>query len=242
MVKDLTSKHEEVARDRNDLVQYIQDTGATPQQYSQALGYLKLVNSPNRADREQALKVMQGEMTALSQMLGIPVPGVNVLEGHNDLIEEVGSGRLSPQRAAEIAAARNHQAYQQRVDNATQQSQQTAQQQAQMVQQGKQALNVLGQQLQQANPQEYAAKYPVLVKQLRPIFAKLHPSLWAQAYRDAYAALPMPAAAITPRPPVPPTNGTGNTPLRASNPAGGQRPAPTSLQEAIGFGIADAGR
>ena len=106
MVKETSTKLETRERDLNDLVGAIQATGATPQQYAQSLEYLRMVNSPDRSQQEQALEFMQREIATLARMLGKPVPGVNMLEGHDDLIHEVSTGRLPPERAQEIAAAR----------------------------------------------------------------------------------------------------------------------------------------
>lgn len=245
MVKENSTKLEAVTRDRDDLLTAITDTRATPAQYGQALDYLRMVNSPDRADREQALDFMVREVAALARMLGKPIPGVNMLEGHDDLINEVSTGRLSPDRAQEIAAARNAQQYQLREGQAIRQHNEQHQQREQARAAGVKALNELGVQLRSANPAAYAAKSKVLIESLRPVFAKIHPSEWAATFKRAYDALPAPAAPpVTPPPAIPnrgaPAGGGGNTPLRAGNPAGAAAPAPKSLAEAIDFGISQA--
>lgn len=239
MVKETTAKLEAVARDRDDLVGAIIETKATPTQYGQALEYLKLVNSPNRADREQALSFMQQEVAALARMLGKPVPGVNMLEGHQDLIDEVSTGRLSPERAQEIAAARAGARFQAQESQAR--SMQTRQQQQQEAERnaGVRALNELGARLKATDAANYEAKRKILVNSLKPVFAKIPPSEWAATFQRAYDNLP---TLTTPPPPPPPTPSVKptNTPLRASNPAGSAAPAPKSLAEAIDFGISQA--
>ena len=244
MVKETSAKLETVTAERNDILGAILETQATPEQYGQALDYLRLVNSPNRADREQALTIMQGEVAALARMLGKPVPGVNLLEGHPDLIEEVSLGRLSPERAQELAAAREARDFQTRTGNAQKEHGERVRAHQQAVERGKQELNTLGAQLRAANPTKYNAVRPALVNSLKPVFAKIPPSEWAATFRRAYEALPAPAAVPTPPPPprggTPPGGGGGNTPLRAGNPAGGAAPAPSNMLEAITAGIAAA--
>jgi hypothetical protein len=242
MVKQTSGKLETVERNFNDLYGAISETRASPEQYSQALDYLRMVNSGDRAQQEQALDFMQRELAALARMVGKAVPGVNMLEGHEDLIHEVSTGRLSPERAQEIAAARSAAQHQVRQGQARTQQETQARQQAEAQARGRADLNALGAQLQAIDPVAYAAKRKVLVESLKPVFAKIPPSEWATTFKRAYDALPVPAAA--PRPPTPPAASVipQNTPLRASQPAGAARAAPTSVLDAINAGIADAGR
>jgi hypothetical protein len=152
------------------------------------------------------------------------------------LLDEVSLGRLSPERAQEIAASRARINYETRVGEV--QTQQTNQQQEAARQRtaGVCALNALEAQLKAAEPEVYAAKRAVLVKTLKPILAQVHPSRWAQAFKHAYDNMPAPApVVVTPKPPVP-----QNTPLRASNPAGSARPEPKSPLDALNAGLAEA--
>ena len=238
MVKEKDTKLSEIQRDRDEILGMITETRASPEQYGQMLGYLKLVNSPNRADREQALAVMQNEVATLARMLGKPVPGVNMLEGHNDLIEEVSTGRLSQERAQEIAASRARAQYELHASRqADQQSQQTEAQQR-IVAQGRQQLNALEASLK-ADP-HYAAKKAILVKSLKPVFSQIDPRQWAATFKRAYDELPAPAT-LAPRPaPSSAPRVPQNTPLRAANPSGAATPAPSSALEALDFGLKQA--
>jgi hypothetical protein len=235
MVKDTTTKLERVSAEHNEMMGYIRETQATPEQYGQALTYLKLVNSSSREDKEQALEIMQAEVAALARMIGKPVPGVNILEGHDDLIADVAAQRMSMERAAELAAAREAQNFQRRQGETTRQAQAETREMAQARDNARTQLNALEQVLMR-DP-AYKQKRPILVAQMKPIFAQLHPSRWATAFRQAYDALPASAA---PRPTPPATMVPKNTPLRASNPAGGSVPAPKSMLEAVEFGLKNA--
>jgi hypothetical protein len=242
MVKEKDTTLQTVTRERDELMGYITETQATPEQYGQALGYLKLVNSPNRADREQALQFMQQEVAVLARMLGKPVPGVNMLEGHQDLIDEVATGRLSPERAQEIAAARAQAHFERRAGERREQENTVTQQQIREREAGLKALNDLGIQLRATEPNIYAAKRKILIESLKPVFKQIPPSEWAATFKRAYDALPAPAAPPPPPPPRPAAGagGGGNTPLRAHQPAGEARPEPKSLLDAVSAGIAEA--
>jgi len=241
MVKQTSTKLEAKERDFNDLYGAIAETRASPEQYSQALDYLRMVNSGDRAQQEQALDFMQRELAALARMVGKAVPGVNMLEGHDDLIHEVSTGRLAPERAQEIAAARSAAAHQAQRGRAQTQQEAQQRQHAEAQARGRADQNALGAQLQATEPAAYAAKRKVLVESLKPVFAKIPPSEWAATFKRAYDALTVPVA---PRPPIPPAASVipQNTPLRASQPAGAARAAPTSVLDAINAGIADAAR
>jgi hypothetical protein len=246
-VKELMPALKEVTQDRDMLVDMVQRTGATPGQYQQSLQYLSLVNSTSRADREKALEMMQAEVSVLSRSLGKPVPGVNFLEGHQDLVQAVGRGQISPEYANEVAAARERSKLE--IEGSQQRQQMSRQEQENWAREeelGKAQLNAL--ELGLMRDPQYAAKRPHIIAKLKADkdFQKLRPTERAAAFRKAYDALPAPVA---PRPlpgtlpPVAqPANGGGNTPLRASNPAGGARPAPKSMAEAIGIGIAEGSR
>lgn len=245
MVKEKDQALQRVETEHREIMSAILETKANPEQYGQALEYLRMVNSPNRADQEHALSFLQMELAAMARRLGKPVPGVNMLEGHNDLIEEVSTGRLSPDRAQEIAAARAAAQEAQRIGQRQHQSAQETQRIQQEVARGKADLSALGKQLQAANPAVYEAKRKILVNTLKPVFATIPPNQWAATFKRAYDALPAPVAP-TVAPPTPlskpgvPAGGGGNTPLRASNPAGSAAPAPKSLAEAIELGISQA--
>lgn len=247
MVKEKDQELQRVSAEHSELMGAILETKANPAQYGQALEYLRMVNSPNRADQEQALAFMQQELAVMARRLGKPVPGVNMLEGHNDLIEHVSTGRLSPEHAQEIAAARAAAQEAQRIGQRQQQNEQITRQNLEAVNKGKADLTSLGKQLLAADPTGYEAKRKILVNTLKPVFATIPPNQWAATFKRAYDALPAPARPVPPPPPIPtqgakPQGGGGNTPLRASNPAGSAAPAPKSAAEALEMGLAAAGR
>jgi len=237
-VKTISSERDQAVAQREELFTAITETKASPQQYAESLQFLKLVNSQEPADQEKALSILQAGVDQLARRLGKAVPGVDMLSGHEDLRKEVKDGLISLQRAMELAAGRERGKVE---AQRSQQTQQMTQQQAQMQQDlhnGREALNQLEAQLKATDPQ-YAQKREILINALKPVFSQLHPSQWAQAFKQSYDNLKVTAPAQAPRAvskvPV-------NQPLRVKNPAGGNVKAPTSIAEAINMGIAQAGR
>jgi hypothetical protein len=234
IAKDLTGKFESAQRDRNEIIGMITETGATAAQYTQALQYLKMVNSRDPQQIQAAIGVMQAELAALSRMAGVPVAGVDNLSKHADLKAAVEAKQITQQLAEEIAAGREQRTVQ------TEQSriaQQTQQEQTQEHARGVAALNDIGKQLAKTDP-NYRVKAQAVLAQIGDQMRQLPPSQWAQTFLVAYTTFKAPAAqrpvAPTARKPVVPKN----QPLRGNNPSGGQQAAPKSLEEAIGMGIA----
>lgn len=222
--KKLTTDVQAANAQRDEIIGLIQETGATPQQYGQTLDYLRLVNSSNRADQENALAMMQAEVAALSRMLGKAVPGVDLVSEHEDLTAAVRDGDISRQHAEELAAARAQRTVSTARDtNQRQNDQQQAAQQRE-VETARAALNNLQTQLL-ADP-AFEHKKAILIKTLKPVFAQIPPSQWAGTFKAAYDALPAPAAPVA----VPAARLPTNTPLRPNNPAGSPgKPAGSAL-------------
>lgn len=231
IAKDLTTKYDSAMRDRNEIIGMITETGATAAQYTQALQYLKMVNSRDPEQVRAAIGIMQQELAALSRMSGTPVAGVDLLANHADLKAAVEAKQITAELAAEIAAGREQRGYQAQQSQATQQSeQQTRQAHAA----GVQALNDIGKKLAAKDP-NYRAKAQAVLAQIGEEMKTKHPSQWAQTFLTAYTLYQPPAAA---RKPATPPKVPKNQPLRGNNPSGGQQKAPSSLEDAINMGIA----
>jgi hypothetical protein len=226
-IERITSQHQEI-------MTIIQESTATPQQYGDALDYIRLVNSPNIADREKALDIMMTEVNVLARALGKPVAGVNMLEGHDDLIQKVKDGALSQQDAQEIAASRESRRISTNVQTQNQNVQQQAAAQQVVLDKGRADLNALEAKLR-TDP-NYAAKRQILIKTLQPVFNQIHPSQWAATFKAAYDELPATAAPKAKAAGIP-----ANQPLRAKTASGGAQAAASSVLDAVNFGIAQAG-
>ena len=188
----------ERARERDDLVTMVSETGATPEQFGKSLDYMRDVHQAMTGDTKAAQRAwdaLMPEVQALAQMLGKELPGtVDPLDAHPDLVEAVNNGDIARALALELVAARG----QGRVHENVRETQQ-----AQAVEQ--QAIGWLQQFDAQMTAQDatYAAKRPMLDVMVRNIRATLPPSRWPQAVQEAYATIPTiapPAAKPKPGP------------------------------------------
>lgn len=231
IARTTTAERDRALTERNEIIQMVQDTGASAQQYSQMLHYLQAVNSRDPVQLREAVAFLQQELQHVARMSGVPVPGVNGYEAHADLKTAVDAKQITPELANEMAARRDGDQYQ--LQSRQQQQQMTERQQqeyAQAVADGKAALNAVGARLK--TQPDYVKKAPLVLKQIAEELKEAHPSKWATIFLTAYTTFTMPA------PPKPPVRKQGNQPLRGNNPSGGQQGAPKSLADAVNMGIA----
>lgn len=230
-VKTLSAdKEKEVAQlraDRDDILGMITETKATPEQYGQALSYLQMVNSGDPAQQQQALAFMQQEVVSLSKILGVVVPGVDLLAGHPDLKQGVADGEISAKHAEELAAAREQAKVRTATANHSREQQQTTAQSEKERQDGYTALNVLGRELATKDGALFTRKKDLLVTVLQESMQNSHPSKWAKIFKAAYDKLNLPAP-VKKRTVVP-----ANQPLRGKNPSGGAQREAGSMLDAV---------
>jgi hypothetical protein len=83
------------------------NTGAPPEQFGNALGYLAAVNSGDPVQMNKAFDTMVNELGWLAGQLGRELPGVvDPLAAHQDLAQEVQNGYITKDRALELARVR----------------------------------------------------------------------------------------------------------------------------------------
>lgn len=239
-VKAVSGERDQAVSERDELVSHILETKSTPEQYGEALSVLKMLNSGVPAQVEKAIGFLQQIVSVNARAIGKPVAGVDMLEGYDDLKQEVADGAISQQRAEEVAASRERAKHQTATEQHRQQTEQHQAATTAATNEGKRQLNELGARLSSTDRQ-FEAKHAIIVGALRDAIAVAHPSRWASMYENAYNRLKLPS---TPPPPVP--SGRAATPihqpLRAKTPAGGQQKTPGSLLEAISMGVDSAAR
>lgn len=234
IAKTTTAERDHYKQQSNDIIGMVTDTGANAQQYTQALGYLKAVNSRDPVQIRAAKQFLQAELEHLSRMSGEAIPGVNGYEQHADLKAAVAAG-LSADVANELAAGRAQRQWQTQDRNAQTEAQRAAQEQQQTEHnEGRAALNSIGKQLA-AKDVNYAKKAPLVLKEVSDQLKAARPSQWAQIFLTAYSTFQLPVTVVPKKP-------AARQPLRGNNPAGGQQPTVGSIEEAISLGIARAGR
>jgi len=241
--KDQTTRADQAETRFGTIVQRVRETGASPEQYGQALGYLSLVNSGRREDIVKALEFIEGERIALARMAGVALPGVSMVGDYPDIAAELRAGKITPERAEELAAQRAAQEFTSNRDKHNTQinEQRVAHQRA--VQAAQSELNAEETRLMTADP-DYKAKRPLILKLILPQIrsGRLRPTEWLPEFKRLYSVVP------TPRKPSPSDAGRAlaaarggkppaRQPLRANQPAGGATPAPKTMAEAVELGI-----
>ena len=233
--KDATARAEQVSAQFNTIVSRVRDTGSTPEQYGQALEYLSLVNSGRREDIIKALEFIDGERVALARMAGVPLPGVSMVADYPDIAAELKAGKITPERAEELAAQRAANEFNSNRQKQT--DQQTAQREAhtKAVRAAQAELNAEETRLMKEDP-AYKAKRPSVLKIVLPLIrsGRLKPNEWLPEFKRIYKEVAAPAAKPGGKPGAKPTP---RQPLRATQPAGGQAPAPKTMAEAVELGI-----
>lgn len=232
--KDVTAERDKFKTDFDYMIQGVQSTGATPEQYGETLSFLALFNSQDPVQQEKALEVIEGVADRLATLLGKERTVGDPLANHADLKDAVAKGQVTAQYAKEIARTRNATAFRGEINSTVQQQQQQHQTAQQEMATARTDLTTLEASLRATDPQ-YEAKKALLVPILKPIFTTIPPSQWKGAFEKAYKEAKVGAAPAA----VVRKIGVGQQPMRAGkNPAGGQTRAPASMLEAVSGALA----
>ncbi len=233
--KTITAERDKIKQDFDYMIQGVEATGTTPEQYGEALSWLALFNSNNPQQQEKALELVENVAERLATLLGKERTVGDPLAAHADLKDAVQKGQITAQYAKEIARTRNGQSFRTELTAQATTQQQQQQQAAQELATARADLTALEQTLMASDP-SYAAKKAILVPALKPVFAVLPPSQWKAKFTEAYRNIKVNAPAAAPK-------GTPtNQPLRAKQPAGGQTKAPGSMLEAISGALGSMGK
>lgn len=211
-------------RDIQAFREVISETGASPQDFGQALDYLRAVN---RGDMQGALRMLDEQRRMISLAMGQPIPGADALAEFPDLRQRVEAYQMDESAALEIARARVMQREQMRQHQSQQQGMQRQQAQQQERANAIGMIDQMGAQWTKSDP-DYQAKESVILKQLPSIAQQFPPGMWAHQVRmlyDTLSAMPMPQPART-----------TPAPLRASGQTAGAR-EPGSMLEALQSGL-----
>lgn len=214
--KKLTAERERIQGDFNYMIEGIKATGTSPDQYREVLSFMALFNSGDVKQQEQALELIESLADRLATSLGKDRTITDPLAAHADLKAEVQAGKLTAERAKEIARHRNQGAFRQEITSAARTEQEQAQTAQREKEQARLDLNDLETQLSRTD-REYAAIKAQLLPALKPIFATLPARQWKEAFVQAYSnvkATRQAAAAARTRQP-------GSQPMRGGRSVGG---------------------
>lgn len=217
-VEDVAALPELVARAKNgeDMIGMVMDTGADAEHFGQALEFLKLDAAAVRGDKaaaKQAFEILQVQIQGYARTLGIEVPGIaDPLADHPDLLAEIEAGDLTRKRALEIVGTRNHEALTNTHATRVQEREGLTRKQQEAVEQGRQDIVAWDADMI-ANDPTYASKRDALFPLVAEIRATKPPHDWARLAALAYARIPTPQAAPvqTTKPPVGPVRSNRGT-------------------------------
>lgn len=217
---------------------HMAEIGCTPQQFGQAMGFLKAIGSDDPAVLKQARDNLLAEVALLDGRLGEKTERHDPLASHADLKAKVQRGEIDEEDALEIARLR---AGGQRAQQQTEQ-QRLQQEQQQAIQQGQDALAQLGIELKQRDGESvFKARMAIIAKALDAAVPNLPPAQWAQHAQALYDSIPAPQ----PQAPRAPTPRVGKSPARQSSAtvgsAGGAHPnVPKDPWAAFDQGVEEA--
>ncbi len=163
-IKQVFAERKQLETDFNDIRNVIVGTNMNPQEFAQNLELGRLLKSNAEADTRVALEMIESMRAAAYQKLGIDAPGVDLLEGYDDLKQAVENMEITKERALELVKYRKQESLNRQ-----------AQEQAQAIAQD----NVRHQQALEHGKQQTAAfleskkhevDYPVKEKMLKEYF------------------------------------------------------------------------
>lgn len=234
---DTVKAQETLVAQHGELFGAITATGASPDEFSTMLSYMGAVHSDDPKRLEAAYSLLQGELRGLAIKMGKPLFEVNLLRdaANADLVQEIQEGKITNQRAHELALARERTRVETtRTKTTTDATQATNDYKAAQTA-ATAELDVLDTELRAKDGNAvFQAKYNVLVPMLNKLFQRIDPKEWKGIFLEHYNNLAVPAAAaVTPAPAaVVPDK---PTPMRPKSPAGAGSaiPAPKSALDAI---------
>lgn len=227
LVSKVKEKDEELTTLRSNLDgirKVMQDTGASPEDFSMAFDYLKAIRS---GDMDQVGRILHEQIKQYQIVTGKQFGGVDPLSDFPDLRQRVDGYQMTEEAALEIARMRAVQREQQQSIQQTQQRQQSEF----AVQQTREAaineINQIGSEWAKKDP-DYSAKEEIILKQIPEIARNFPPQAWAHQVRILYQAL----SSV----PIAKPQASAPAPLRASGQSAGAR-QPTSMLEALQNGL-----
>ena len=220
--KELTARVEQADQQTSYIRETFQQHGVRREQFEQAVQFIGAINSGNL---ENALRVLDQQRAEIALALGKPLPGVNVLDEHQDLRQAVDAMQITEQHAMEIARARRADQIAQANYQATQQQQAEAQRNQQAVNSGLLEIDKFCKQVAQTDV-DFPAIEALLLPEIKNLISGLPPTQWKSAIETQYRLLKQAAAARAPAASVP---GTVLRPTGSASPAA----RPRSMHEAM---------
>lgn len=229
--KEAVATRDQAVTDFNFMVQGVQATGASPEQYGETLSWLALFNSPDPSQKKKAYELVESVADRMATMMGIDRQVGDPLAAHADLKDAVAKGQVTAQYAKEIARNRNQAKFTGDISESQRQQQQQQDQHEQSLTQARSDLGQLEATLSATDP-NWARHKEILVAALKPVFGSIPPNQWRDKFQAAYRELLSKRVVGNVRPRVP-----ANQPMRpgrgSGSGAGQQRSKSGSALDAV---------
>lgn len=230
IAKDVTADRDQYRDNFDTIINGIKASGASPEQYGEAISWLSLFNNPAPEARMQAFELINDVADRMATMMGIDRTVKDPLAAHPDLKAAVAAGKATPEMAREVARTRDARAFTGQIQDGQRQQQQTQQQQQEELTQARTDLNGFETQMRASDPL-YSRKRAAIVPSLQESFKHIPPSKWAATFKAAYAKVKVQPSGRT--------QPNQQQPLRGGkNPAGGQSRAVGSALDAMNGALA----
>lgn len=205
-IKQAFAEKKQLEQEIGSFREMVRSTGMSPQQFAQTLEFGRLVSSGDEKNIRMALEMIEGQRAALYQKLGVEAPGVDLLQGHDDLKRAVDGMEITRDRAVELAKFRKQQ---QDAQQMQQVQHQTAQQQHEYQQQVQQATQSMEAYLQtRAAEVDHPARIKLITdhfknpENLQRFVSTYQPHQWADTVRLMYDGIHIPRQASAQQQPI----------------------------------------
>lgn len=189
-IRQVFAERKQLEQDMTEFKQLVQGTGMTPQDFAQTLEFGRLVNSGNEKDIRVALEMVEAQRADLYQKLGVEAPGIDLLQGQDDLKAAVDNMEITRERAVELAKFRKSEATKVQQQQVEQEQGQRQQQFQQTVQQAAGAMETYL--TTRANEVDHPARMKVITSHfqnpdnLQAFIQTYQPNQWAATIKMMY--------------------------------------------------------
>jgi hypothetical protein len=202
-VKAAETERDQVRFEVQNVRDLVNRSGLAPEEFVNTLEIGRL-SKGTASEKQQALKMLDEIRSGLAEELGIALPGVDPLEGHDDLKAMVENMEISPKAAAELALLRKSK---QRTETVQAEQHTRTQAVAQYEQQANNAAAAITQAIEaNAGKPGYEAKVKYLESffsdpsKVQQFVATYQPNQWQPAIQLMYDSYNVPALPQTPQP------------------------------------------
>lgn len=195
-IRKVFEEKKALEKDINDLRQLVASTRMTPEQFAQTLEFGRLVNSGDEKDLRVALEMVETQRAMLYAKLGVEAPGVDLLQGHDDLKRAVENMEITREHAVELAKHRRQQAEAQQRQQIERQIMQQREAFQQTVQKAAQSMEAYLQ--TRAHEVDHPARMKIITEyfrnpdNLQRFVATFQPEQWPAAIQMMYDNIQVP--------------------------------------------------